>query len=142
MKNRGGLRRMVAYGALLAAASLALAWIDYNRLARTHALDLWLVMAAALFLALGVFVGARLFGVRRAPPPDGNPAARAALGVSERELEVLCALAAGRSNKEIAADLGVSPNTVKTHVARLFEKLGARRRVEAVNRARELHLLP
>jgi ATP/maltotriose-dependent transcriptional regulator MalT len=54
---------------------------------------------------------------------------------------VLQQLAAGRSNKEIAAALHVSPNTVKTHVARLFEKLGARRRTEAIARARALGLL-
>ena len=133
---------MLIYGALLAGASFALAWIDYARLARTHAVDVWLFVAAAAFLGLGVFVGAQVYGARGLPPPDGNPAALKALGVSERELEVLRALAAGRSNKEIAMDLGVSPNTVKSHVARLFDKLGARRRVELVNRARELSLLP
>ncbi len=80
---------------------------------------------------------------RRAPAAfDGNPKAQAALGLSERELEVLHELAAGHSNKEIAAHLHVSPNTVKTHVARLFEKLGAKRRTEAIRRARELGIVP
>jgi len=55
---------------------------------------------------------------------------------------VLKEIAAGRSNKEIAAQLNVSPNTVKTHVARLFEKLGAKRRTDAINRARELGIVP
>lgn len=64
------------------------------------------------------------------------------LGISERERVVLQQLAAGGSNKEIAQQLGISPNTVKTHVSRLFEKLGARRRTEAIQRARELGLLP
>jgi ATP/maltotriose-dependent transcriptional regulator MalT len=63
------------------------------------------------------------------------------LGISDRELEVLTLLAAGRSNKEIARHLEVSPNTIKTHVARLFEKLGARRRTEAILRARELGVI-
>ena len=58
--------------------------------------------------------------------------------ISAREMTVLKELAAGHSNKEIAARLHVSPNTVKTHVARLFEKLGARRRTDAINRAREI----
>ncbi len=73
---------------------------------------------------------------------DGNPKALAALGISPRELAVLQALAGGRSNKEIAIALDVSPNTVKTHVANLFEKLEARRRTDAINRARELGILP
>jgi DNA-binding CsgD family transcriptional regulator len=55
---------------------------------------------------------------------------------------VLAEIAAGRSNKEIAARLHVSPNTVKTHVARLFEKLDARRRTDAINRARALGIVP
>ena len=63
------------------------------------------------------------------------------LGISDRELEVLELLAAGQSNKEIARRLEVSPNTVKTHVARLFEKLEARRRTEAILRARELGMI-
>lgn len=71
-----------------------------------------------------------------------NPAARQALGISERELAVLAEIAAGHSNKEIAARLHVSPNTVKTHVARLLAKLGARRRTDALRRARELGLVP
>ena len=66
----------------------------------------------------------------------------AELGISVREREVLAEIVAGRSNKEIAARLKVSPNTVKTHVARLFEKLGANRRTEAIRRARELGIVP
>ena len=63
------------------------------------------------------------------------------LGISGREREVLELLAAGRSNKEIARELNVSPNTVKTHVSKLFEKLAVRRRTEAISRARELGIL-
>jgi ATP/maltotriose-dependent transcriptional regulator MalT len=119
-----------------------LQWLDYQRLARTHAGDIALFLVAAAFLGLGIWLGVRVFA---APPPapfDGNPKATQALGLSDRELEVLQQLAAGRSNKEIAAQLHVSPNTIKTHVARVFEKLGARRRTEAILRARELGILP
>jgi DNA-binding NarL/FixJ family response regulator len=118
-------KRVVGYGALLAAGTLALQWLDYLRLARTHSGDIYLFLVAAAFLVL-----------------DGNPKAQAALGLSGRELEVLHELAAGHSNREIATHLHVSPNTVKTHVARLFEKLGAKRRTEAIRRARELGIVP
>jgi ATP/maltotriose-dependent transcriptional regulator MalT len=78
-----------------------------------------------------------------APPPfDGNPKAQETLGISPRELRILQEIAAGRSNKEIAARLNVSPNTVKTHIANLFEKLQARRRTDAINKARELGIVP
>ena len=132
------------YGALLAAGTGVLAWLDYQRLVRSYVAEVYDFLLAGGFLALGLWLGARLWGRRGRPAPafDGNPRAQAALGISPREMAVLAELAAGHSNKEIAARLHVSPNTVKTHVARLFEKLGARRRTDALRRARELGLVP
>lgn len=136
-------KQIAIYGALLALGTLALQWVDYQRLARTRSGDIYDFLLAAAFLALGLLIGARVLGRRKASAPfDGNPQAVAALGISPRELDVLAELAAGHSNKQIAARLQVSPNTVKTHVARLFDKLGARRRTEALRKARELGLLP
>lgn len=132
--------RVAIYGVLLGAGTLALSWLDYQHLARSRMGDLYILLIAAGFLTLGVFAGRRLF----AGPPqpfDGNPQARAALGVSARELKVLEELAAGRSNKEIARRLGISPETVKTHVARLYDRLDARKRIDAINRARALGLV-
>jgi DNA-binding NarL/FixJ family response regulator len=91
--------------------------------------------------APGVYVGSRLFRTPPAQPSDGNPQAQTALAISPRELTVLHELAAGQSNKEIARKLSVSPHTVKTHVARLYEKLEATRRTEAVRKAREPGLI-
>ncbi|HEY3643816.1 MAG TPA: LuxR C-terminal-related transcriptional regulator [Gammaproteobacteria bacterium] len=135
--------QVALYGILLAAGSFALGWLDFQRLTRTYPLDVFVTLVAVAFLVLGAWAGTRLF--RAAPAParfDGNPKAQATLGISPRELAVLQELAAGRSNKEIAIKLAVSPNTIKTHTARLFEKLGAKRRTDAINRARELGLLP
>lgn len=131
------------YGALLGVAALLLQWLDYQQLARFHSRELYAVAIALAFLVLGIFVGARAFAGARAPAAfDGNPQALATLGISARELAVLQEIVAGRSNKEIGARLHISPSTVKTHVARLYEKLGAKRRTDAVNRARELGLVP
>ena len=136
-------KQVALYGALLALGTLALQWLDYQRMARTHAGDIYDFLLAAGFLALGLWLGLRVFA-RRAPAAafDGNPQALAALGISPREVAVLREIAAGHSNKEIAARLHVSPNTVKTHVARLYDKLGAKRRTDALRRARELGLVP
>ncbi len=135
-------KQVIGYGALLAAGTLALQWLDYQRLARMHSGDVYFFLVAVAFLVLGIVLGVRVFGAPAPAAFDGNPKAQAALGLSERELEVLHELAAGRSNKEIARQLGVSPNTVKTHVARLFEKLEAKRRTDAIRRARELGIVP
>jgi len=134
--------RIAIYGACLAVGTLLLQGLDYLRLTRTHPGDVYIFLIAAAFLALGVYAGARLFGGAKPAAFDGNPKALAALGISPRELMVLNEIAAGRSNKEIARTLKVSPNTVKTHAARLFEKLGATRRTDAVNKARELGIVP
>lgn len=134
--------RVVSYGALLGAGTLVLQWLDYQRLARAFPGEIYVSLIATGFLALGVFIGVRAFAAPQPERFDGNPAAVASLGISPRELVVLQELAAGRSNKEIARRLEVSPNTVKTHLARLYEKLGAERRTDAVNRARELGILP
>jgi DNA-binding CsgD family transcriptional regulator len=138
---RAGLKQAVLYGAALALGTLALQWLDYQRLVRAHSGDIYVFLIAIAFLGLGIIVGVRLFASRGPQAFDGNPAAQASLGISARELTVLRELAEGRSNKEIAALLNVSPNTVKTHVARLFEKLGAKRRTDAINRARELGIV-
>lgn len=134
-------KTIALYGVALAVGALALQWLEYRYLVRTHAWDVTLFLVAAAFLGLGVWAGARLFRPPTAGAFELNTAAQASLGITERELEVLKLIAAGRSNKEIAGSLNVSPNTVKTHVARLFEKLEASRRTEALLRARELGLI-
>lgn len=136
-------RPFLLYGAILAAGALALTWLDYLRLARTFPGEFQIFLIATGFLGLGLWAGARIFaGKREITAFDGNPAAQRTLGLSEREMEVLALIAGGLSNKEIAARLNVSPNTVKTHVARVLEKLEVSRRTAALARARELGLLP
>lgn len=131
------------YGLCLAAGTFALQWLDAKYLARAYSGELYVSLIAFGFLALGLFLGGRLFGAARSETAfDGNPAARAALGITERESAVLLEIAAGHSGKEIARRLGLSPNTVKSHTLRLYEKLEARRRTEAVRKARELGLVP
>jgi len=135
------LRMVLIYGTLLALGAFGLQWLEYQYIARAYPFEIYAVLIALAFMALGLWAGARLF--RRAPPPpfEINDRALESLGISSREREVLELLAAGRSNKEIAQHLAVSPNTVKTHVSNLFGKLSVRRRTAAISRARELGLI-
>jgi len=136
-----GLRTILIYGLLLALGALGLQWLEYQYVARAYPFQIYAGIIALAFLALGIVAGARLFR-RPAPGPfTVNERALDSLGISGREREVLERLAAGRSNKEIARDLDLSPNTVKTHISKLFEKLSVRRRTEAISRARELGIL-
>jgi len=133
---------VTGYGLLLAGGALGLQWLDYQRLARLHAGDFALFGVALVFLAIGVYIGARVLAPPAPPVAPGNPVARATLGISRAEQAVLEQLAMGYSNKQIALRLGISPNTVNTHVARLLDKLEAARRTDAIRRARELGILP
>jgi DNA-binding NarL/FixJ family response regulator len=134
-------KRVVCYGAFLAAGAFALQWLDYLGLARLHSEGVYVVLVAIAFLALGIYVGARLWAAPKLAGLAGNPQAVASLGISPRELTVLQRLAAGQSNKEIASELDISPNTIKTHVGQLFDKLGAKSRTDAIKRARELGIV-
>jgi DNA-binding CsgD family transcriptional regulator len=135
------LRTILIYGVLLALGVIGLQWLEYRYVVRAHPFQVYAAIIAIGFMALGIWTGAKLF--RRAPPApfELNVQALESLGISDREREVLELLAAGSSNKEIARRLEVSPNTVKTHVARLFEKLSVSRRTAAISRARELGVI-
>jgi DNA-binding CsgD family transcriptional regulator len=136
-------RTIILYAIALGLAATALNWLEYRYFARAFSPQIYIALIAAAFIALGIWVGSRLTP-RRAPagPFQRNDAAIRSLGLSPRECEMLEALASGESNKELARRLGISPNTVKTHVARVYEKLGVQRRVQAIEKARLLTLIP
>ncbi len=134
-------RTVAIYAVLLAAGAVGLQWLELKLFAFEHPRVVWVVLLAGGFLALGVWAGLTLAPGRPREAGERNDLAVASLKVSERELEVLELLAEGRSNKEIAGRLKVSPNTVKTHVSRLYQKLEVKRRTQAIQRARELGIL-
>jgi DNA-binding CsgD family transcriptional regulator len=148
-------RAIVVHGAVGGVLLAALRWVEYRYLVLQHSFEIYGGLVAVLFAAVGIWLGTRL-SRRRAEPTgdearDAAPAApefrvdearRRELGVTARELEVLGRIAAGLSTREIAERLFVSENTVKTHSSRLFDKLGARRRTEAVRLGKELGLIP
>ena len=132
-------RVILLYALALSLAATLLAWLEYRYLARTFSFEIYLLLVAAGAIVLGAWLGHRLTPVRAATEPfERNTAAVRSLGLSPREIEILEALAAGHSNKEIARRLGISPNTVKTHLAHVYEKLAVQRRVQAIDKARFL----
>ena len=136
------VRQAVLYGLALAAVALLLDWLDYTHAMRLHSTEFYVVCVAALFVALGIWVGHRLTPVPRPVTFVANTAALRSLGISTREAAVLALIAAGHSNKVIARELSISPNTVKTHVSHVFEKLEVASRTQAIERARSLDILP
>ena len=152
-------KTILVYGLLGGVLIAALRLIEYRFLVLEHSLEIYGGIVALIFSTLGIWLGLKLTRTRETvvvrevpvpvevrvpmPVPFRRDDARVEqLGVTPRELQILEALAAGLSNREIAERLFVSENTVKTHTARLFDKLDARRRTQAVQRAKEAGLIP
>lgn len=135
-------RLILIYGAVLALLALLAEALELGHALNAIPTSLFVLGVALLFAGLGIWLGIRLVPRPRGAQFVRNDKALAALGISPRECEVLELLAEGASNKVIARRLAISPNTVKTHAARLFEKLEAQSRTQAVRKARELDLLP
>lgn len=135
-------RIILPYALLLGVAAVALEWLEYRYLVRGFSTEIYVLLLAIGFVALGIWAGVRLTPAPRAAEFVRNDAAVRSLGISPRELEIIEALASGESNKELARRFGISPNTVKTHVARVYEKLEVQKRVQAIEKARFLALIP
>lgn len=134
-------RLIIFYGMAFAALAFLLEWLDYKHAVHAWTTEFYVTCIAVVFVALGIWVGNRIAATARQSYVR-NDAAITSLGISAREYEVLDLLAAGHANKVIARRLNISPNTVKTHVAKLFEKLGVASRTQAIGKARALDILP
>lgn len=133
---------VVLYSIMLALAVAALEWLDYRHATRAFSTEIYIAMLAAGFVMLGIWTGRRLTPLNRPTSFARNQAAIRSLGLTARECEILEVLASGQSVKEMARSLGISPNTVKSHIARVYEKLGVQRRIPAIDKARSLALIP
>ena len=134
-------RTVLLYASGLAIAAVILEQLKYRAATDLISTDLYVGLLALGFTALGLWVGHRLTAKTPRETFERNAAAIASLELTRRECEILDLLASGQSNKELARTLGISPNTVKTHLASLFAKLGVDRRVKAIEKARLLSLI-
>ena len=145
-------RHVLIYGLIGGVLIAVLKWTEYRFLVIEHSIEIYGGLTAATFAVLGIWLGLKLTGtkervvVKEVLVPAGEPFVpderkRVDLGITPRELEILELIAQGLSNREIAEKLYVSENTVKTHSSRVFDKLGAKRRTQAVQLGKELGLL-
>ncbi len=146
-------RHLLLYGLLGGVLIALLKLVEYRYLMLSHSIEIYGGLIALLFAGLGIWLGVTLTGrpervvVKEVAVPAlssfvADPARREALGITKRELEILELIAEGLSNREIAERICVSENTVKTHSSRLFDKLNAKRRTQAVQLGKERGLIP
>jgi DNA-binding CsgD family transcriptional regulator len=154
-------KTVIIYGLLGGALIALLKLVEYRYLVLEHSLEIYGGIVATLFATLGIWLGIKLTRpkelviVKEVPVRVEVPvpmrvtgpfvvdiARQEKLGITARELEILGAIADGLSTREIAGKLYVSENTVKTHASRLFDKLGAKRRTQAVQIGKDAGLIP
>jgi DNA-binding CsgD family transcriptional regulator len=138
-------RQIVVWGAAGGILIALLKLIEYKHFVQEYPSELYGGLVALIFTAVGIYLGLRWTRSARpaaAPAFVPDPSKARAVGLTPREHEILGLIAQGLSNREIGEKLFVSENTVKTHSSRLFEKMQVNRRVQAVQRGRELGLIP
>lgn len=145
-------KHILIYGLCGGLLIVALKLIEYRFLIVEHSIEIYGGLVAAVFAGVGIWLGLKLTKkketvvVREVPVPaqpfSVNQTRLQELGITRREHEILELIANGLSNREIADKLFVSENTVKTHSSRLFDKLSAKRRTQAVQIGKELGLIP
>ena len=152
LKNRTLIHTLI-YGLCGGVLIVVLRLIEFRFLIIEHSVEIYSGLIAVLFAGLGIWLGLKLTKkkevvvVKEVPVPATqaftlNKERLKDLGITRRELEILELIAQGLSNREIADKLFVSENTVKTHSSRLFDKLSARRRTQAVQIGKEMGLIP
>jgi DNA-binding CsgD family transcriptional regulator len=136
------------YGTALAVLLLTMRWAEYRFVIISNTQDLYTGFIALLFMGLGIWVTLKLARpkketviIERQIQHTTPPALSDDHELSKRELEVLQLMAAGHSNAEIAEQLFVSLNTVKTHSSKIYEKLDVKRRTQAVEKAKQLAII-
>ena len=146
-------KHILLYGLVGGALIAGLKLIEYRWLVVEHSVEIYGALVATVFAIFGIWLGLRLTQPNKevvvreimvATPVEfvRDQEKLELFGITPRELEVLQLIADGLSNKEIAVRVFVSENTIKTHLSRVFDKLGARRRTQAVQIAKELRLIP
>jgi NarL family two-component system response regulator LiaR len=145
-------KHVLLYGLIAGILIAVLRAIEYRWLVLDYSVEIYAALVAAIFAAVGIWLGQRLtrkrerIVVREVVVPAPSTFVRdqskvESLGITPRELEILELIAGGLSNREIAERVFVSENTVKTHSSRVFEKLGARRRTQAVQLGKDFGLI-
>lgn len=147
------MKRVVLYAVVGGVLIALLKLLEYQHFARAYPTEIYVGLVALIFTAVGIYLGLRwtrrkeVVVVREVRVREGGPFVLNTdklkeLGLTQREHEILALIAQGLSNREIGEKLFVSENTVKTHSSRLFEKMSVNRRVQAVQKGKDLSLIP
>ncbi len=147
-------KHVILYGVSMALLLFLLKWLELRFILVSYSFEIYIGAIAIIFTALGIWLAVKLMKPKvqtvvvekeiylHADTAFAlNEKEVNALGISKRELEVLQLMSQGFSNQEIASQLYVSLNTIKTHTSKLFEKMDVKRRTQAIEKAKRLGIL-
>tara|TARA_R110002073_G_scaffold40547_5_gene115189 strand:+ start:328526 stop:328942 length:417 start_codon:yes stop_codon:yes gene_type:complete len=135
-------RTVIVFGLLIFALLILFKISKYTYLSGDTSIELIIASIALIFFFIGIYINKKSTNKNVPVQKEVNQKQLKELNISNREYEVLCEIAKGLSNQEIATKLFVSESTVKTHVSNLLVKLNAKRRTQAIRISKELQLLP
>ncbi|RMA66209.1 response regulator transcription factor [Ulvibacter antarcticus] len=135
-------KTILIFGALILAILVLFKLSNYAIYKGDLSIELAIGVMAIVFFFIGLFINKRLNNRKSQESIEIDEQKIEELQISSREYEVLCEIAKGASNKEIADTLFVSESTIKTHVSKLFLKLDAKRRTQAIKIAKDLNIIP
>lgn len=139
---------VLIYGLSLSALILLLRYIDYRHMIHSMSVEMYVGLISVICTSVGIWMGLKLTASKKNNEEQIqahfvlNQEQLQSLKISRREYQVLELMAKGHSNQEIAEQLFISLPTVKTHGSRLYSKLNVNRRMQAVQAAQRLGILP
>ncbi len=134
-------KTIFVFSALIVALLVLFKLSEYSYVSGDLGIETVISVIAILFFIIGVYINKRTSKKQDATLHEIDAEKVQHLGISKREYEVLVHISKGLSNKEIGDKLHVSESTIKTHVSNLLVKLDAKRRTQAIQKAKELKII-
>jgi DNA-binding NarL/FixJ family response regulator len=134
-------KTVVVFSMLIISLLILFRLIEYAFLVGDTSIEILISVVAVVFLFIGLYINKKKANLSPTTPVEVDSTKIKELGISNREYQVLLEIAKGLSNKEIGEKLFVSESTIKTHVSNLLAKLNAKRRTQAIQKAKELHII-
>jgi len=134
-------KTVVVFSVLIISLLILFRLSEYAFLVGDTSIEVMISVVAVVFLFIGLYINKKRANLPPTTPVKVDSTKIKELGISNREYQVLLEIAKGLSNKEIGEKLFVSESTIKTHVSNLLAKLNAKRRTQAIQKAKELHII-
>jgi len=134
-------KTILIFASLIVALLLLFQLSKYSLILGSSSVEIVIAIIALVFFIIGIYINKKSLHKIEIPSNEINQNKISELEITKREYEVLQEIASGLSNKEIASKLFLSESTIKTHVSNLLVKLNAKRRTQAIQKAKAFQII-